>query len=156
MGRWIALAAALMVTLAPPAEAGCEQDLEVVERVVPTLVLTGDLRREVEALQTEAGLSCHGGETASADSAIAELWRKLLESDDVTPPTVVELTVAPCSEGIDAVEQAIGDGNEIGEMGRDMANRLIDHARELCQSDESMAAEQKLALAWSILTEEGQ
>lgn len=154
MVRWIALVAALTVTLAPAAEAGCEQDLEVVQRVVPTLVLSSDLRREAEALQTEAGLSCQAGEGAAAETVIEQLWSKIVDSDEVTPPTVVELTVAPCSDGIEAVEQAIGDGNEIGEMGRDMARRLIDHARELCGADESMAAEQKLALAWSILTEE--
>lgn len=153
MARRMALTLALLPALAPAAEAACEADLALVERVVPTLVLSGDLRREAEALQTEAQLSCNAGDEQAGADAIAELWRRIIDSDDVTPPTVVELTLAPCGDGMSAVEQALAGGEAAGETSQELARQLIDEAQRLCRADDSMAAEQKLALAWSILAD---
>lgn len=147
-----------IMVIATPLSAGateCVADVGALERVVPTLGLSTDLRREAEALQTEAGSLCEGGNSADALAKVAEAWQKIIDDDEVTARTVADVAVNPCTEGMAAVEAAMqGEGLDAGELSRDMAQRLVGDAEELCASGEQDKAQEKLALAWSILNEE--
>lgn len=152
-----ALAAALILQLttgAPAADAACKEDVGDLERVVPTLTMPTDLRREGEALQSQAGLLCEGGDEAGASGRIKEAWEKILASDEVTARTVAELATDTCTEGVATVRREVDGTTEVGEMGLEMARLLIEDAVQLCSEDEEMLAEEKLSLAMAILTDE--
>jgi hypothetical protein len=148
---WIMVIAPLVAAVA----ADCAEDVGDLERVVPTLGLSTDLRREAEALQTEASSLCESGDGAGALAKVAEAWQKIIEDDEVTARTVADVAVNPCTEGMAAVEAAMaGQSTDTGELSRDMAQRLVGDAGELCASGAEDKAQEKLALAWSILKEE--
>jgi hypothetical protein len=145
---------AMVVPLTAEA-AECGQDVGDLERVVPTLGLSTDLRREAEALQTEAASRCESGDSEGARAKVAEAWQKIIDDDEVTARTVADVAVNPCTEGMAAVEAAFPAGTgSAGAISRDMAQRLVGDAEQLCASGEEDKAQEKLALAWSILQDE--
>ena len=143
-----------LTTAAPMAGAACKEDVGNLERVVPTLTIPTDLRREGEVLQSQAGELCEGGDEAAASGKVREAWQKILASDEVTARTVAELATDTCTSGVAMVRQKVDGPTEVGEMGLEMARLLIEDAVQLCSDDEEMLAEEKLSLAMAILTEE--
>lgn len=141
-------------SLAPAAGAACEEDVADLERVIPTLTMPTDLRRESEALHSQAGSLCQSGDQAGAGSKVEEAWKIILESDEVAARTVAELATANCVDAASMVRERVDGATEVGEMGRSMARQLIEDAVQLCGDDERILAEEKLALALAILSDE--
>ncbi|MDX1539905.1 MAG: hypothetical protein R3349_00740 [Geminicoccaceae bacterium] len=149
------VAVALQLTMVSSvASAACEQDVADLERVIPTLTMPTDLRREGEALQSQAGSLCQSGDQAGATSKVEEAWTVILDSDEVAARTVAELATANCVDAAGMVRERVAGATEVGDMGRDMARLLIEDAVQLCAEDERILAEEKLALAVAILSEE--
>lgn len=143
-----------LTSIGSAAGAACVEDVGALERVLPTLTMPSELRRESEALQTQARTLCESGEEAEASQMVTETWEKILASDEVAGRTVAELASDTCSKGVETVRAEVDGSSEVGEKGLEMARLLIEDAVQLCGEDEVMLAEEKLALAMAILTEE--
>lgn len=145
---------ATLTALSPAAGAACQDDVSDLERVLPVLTMPSEVRRESEALQSQAASLCDKGDQAGADQLVQEAWGGILASDEVAARTVAELATETCSGAVSMVRTQADGSTAVGAMGRDMAEKLIDDAVELCGQDERMLAEEKLALAIAILSGE--
>jgi hypothetical protein len=143
-----------VVTTSSAADAACAEDVADLERVLLTLTMPTDLRREAEGLMDQAKALCESGDDAAASSKSDEAWQQIVSSDEVAGPTVAELATGSCQDGVALVQGQVEDESRVSEMGRTMAQRLIKDAEQLCREDERIMAEEKLSLAMAILTEE--
>jgi hypothetical protein len=147
-----ALAAVLALT--PLAEAsgenGCRQDLADLERVSETVVLGDRTMRQIQGLLHEAKDPCEADDRAEVALMLGEAWEVLLADPRLIVPTAGALATMRCEAAADEVERRMAAGSA-GEVTRGAAAGVVAEARALCTGGDELGAQDKLAIAWTML-----
>lgn len=140
----------LMPLTAAAADATCEKNLEDFQRVTEVVVIGGETEREVQKLWSAAKTDCTEDRAAAARDKLNEAWAAVLGDDRLLVPTVAEVATDTCSEGMQTVEAMLQQA-AVGDLTISAAENLITDARQLCQADAKLDAQDKLAMVWTML-----
>ena len=94
-----------MPSVSAPADTLCEGNVQDLNTMLPTLQLSGEVQREVEILEFEAGKLCEEGQAEEANLRVTDAWDAIINDSELTVPTVAELSTNSCTDGIAAVEK---------------------------------------------------
>lgn len=149
-------ALAVLVAVAPlvaTAEeaTGCRQDLADLERVSETVVLGDRALRQIQGLLYEAQDPCEAGDQAAVALTLGQAWAVLLADPRLIVPTAGALATMRCEAAAGEIERRMTNASGAGEVTRAAAEGVVAEARALCSGGDELAAQDKLAIVWTML-----
>ena len=130
----------------------CDQDLPDLVRfhakVSPSEIAAG----EMQLLLHWGRQWCAQGRPERSREHLIDAWSTLLEDSALTVPSTGPVMIDTCTSGIEEVREEMA-ASGVGDLARDAAGSLVEDAVLLCEQGEELDAQDKLAMAWSMLTE---
>lgn len=147
----------LLVGLAGPssgalAATACEDDVAHFEQVSETEFVSEETRSAVMPIVTESKGLCEQGKEEESRERLSDAWAMVVDRSEPLVPAPDTIQQRTCADGIRMVRDRFGSGGR-RELVQDGVESLIADAESLCAQGEPSAAESKLAMAWTMLTE---
>jgi hypothetical protein len=132
----------------------CDEELRRFESIANVVVIDDPQQEDhVQQLWETTRQACAEGDIEAATASLTEAWTILLEDTELTVPAPEEVASQPCTRGIQNVQARAADA-QISDFARDAANTLVVRAQQLCDEDRPADAQNKLAMAWSMLEQD--
>lgn len=132
----------------------CDDELRRFESIANVVVIEDPQQeQQVQQLWETTRQACADGNAEVATASLTEAWNLLLEGTELTVPAPEEVASQPCTDGLQNV-QARAAAAQISDFARDAANTLVVRAQQLCDEDRPAEAQNKLAMAWSMLEQD--
>ena len=128
----------------------CDEELGRLESIADVVEIEPEREEQVEQLSATVRQACANGDIESATASLSEAWTLLLEDTELTVPAPEEITSQPCTRGIQNVQGRLGEA-QASDFVQDAVGTLIVDAEQLCEEDRPADAQNKLAMAWSML-----
>lgn len=132
----------------------CDEELRRFESIANVVVIDDPQQEgQVQQLWETTRQACAQGDSEMAMASLTEAWTILLEDTELTVPAPEEVAGQPCTSGIQNVQARAADA-QISEFVDDAVGTLIVRAQQLCDEDRPADAQNKLAMAWSMLEQD--